>query len=230
MPTSNTLKEQIGSAFGTSSAAMTSLLKNPSLIIISIPIAIVIAILFMLLIRFLASVFIYILVALAVLTLLALGIYMLAGPTYSATGTNEGSTGSIIAAIICFLLAILVVVLVVCNKRSITLATSIVKITAKFVSDHCCLVLLPIIIFVVTLAFLVLWVFQALGFYSLGKPVTAEHQYPFQHFEVTGAMKALFVFHILYLIWALMFFIETNSFIINGTAVNWYYHHEDDYS
>lgn len=89
---------------------------------------------------------------------------------------------------------------------------------------------LPIVLFFISIAFLVLWFLQAAGFYSLGKPVTAEHQYPFQHFEVTGAMKVLFVFHVVYLIWTLMFLIETNSFIIGGAATNWYYKHEEPYS
>lgn len=209
---------------------MTSLLKNTSLIIISIPIAIVVAILFMLLIRFTAGFFIYVLVAVAVLSLLGLGLYLLVAPTSTATGSNTGAAGTIIGAVICFILAILIVVLVCCYRHRISLATSIVKVTANFVSSNCLLVLLPIVIFVITIAFLVLWVFQALGFYSLGTPVNREHQYPFQHFEVTAAMKILFGFHIAYLIWTLMFLIETNSFIIGGTATNWYYHHEDPYS
>ena len=209
---------------------MSSLLKNYSLILISIPIAILLAVLFMILIRFCASFFLYILIVVAILTLVALGIYLLVAPTNPVTGSNTGTTGTIIAAIICFLFAILIIVLVVCFRHRIALGTSIIKVAANFISENCLIVLLPIILFFITLVFLVVWVLQALGFYSLGKAVTAEHQYPFQHFEVTGAMKVLFVFHILYLVWTLMFLIETSSFIVGGAATSWYYKHESPYS
>lgn len=43
-------------------------------------------------------------------------------------------------------------------------------------------------------------------------------------------MKTLFAFHVIYLIWTLVFLIETNSFIIGGAATNWYYKHEEPYS
>ena len=43
-------------------------------------------------------------------------------------------------------------------------------------------------------------------------------------------MKILFGFHILYLIWTLMFLIETSSFIIGGAATSWYFNHEEPYS
>lgn len=43
-------------------------------------------------------------------------------------------------------------------------------------------------------------------------------------------MKTLFAFHVIYLIWTLVFLIETNSFIIGGAATNWYYKHEGPYS
>lgn len=161
---------------------MTSLLKNTSLVLIAIPVAILVAVIFMLLIRCMASVFIYIMIAVTVLALLGLGLYLLIAPSHTATGTVTGSAGSIIAAVICFILAILIVVLVVCYKSRISLATSIIKVAANFVSSNCLIVLLPIVMFFISIAFLVLWFFQAAGFYSLGKPVTAEHQYPFQHF------------------------------------------------
>ena len=229
LPTSNTLKNKIGDAFGTSGAAMNSLLNNYSLILISIPIAIVLALLFMLLIRFCAGFFIYVLIGLALFALIGFGVYLLVAPTNPVTGSNTGTAGSIVAAVICFIFAVLIIVLVCCFRKRISLATSIVKVAANFVSSNCGIIFLPVILFIITIAFLVLWVFQALGFYSLGTPTQVEHQYPFQHFQITGWIKLLFAVHVIYLVWVLMFLIETSSFIVGGAATNWYYKHEEPY-
>jgi len=32
------------------------------------------------------------------------------------------------------------------------------------------------------LAFVILWILEALGYYSLGTPIHEKHQLPFQHF------------------------------------------------
>ena len=143
----------------------------------------------MVIIRCCGGCFIYMLIFLSILALVALGIYLLVAPTNPVTGSNTGTTGSIIAAVICFILAFLIVLLVCCFRHRIALGASIIKVAAKFVSENCLIVLLPIFLFVVTIAFLVLWVLQALGFYSLGKAIDAKHQYPFQHFEITTEMK-----------------------------------------
>jgi hypothetical protein len=79
------------------------------------------------------------------------------------------------------------------------------------------------------LVFLALWILQALGFYTLGTPTTAVHQYPFQHFSIPGSIQVLFGFHILYLLWVLVFFIETSSFIVGGAATSWFYKRDSPY-
>lgn len=172
MPTSDTVKNKIGDAFGTSGAAMNSLLNNYSLVLIAIPIAIAIAIIFMLLIKWCAKFFMYIMIVLVLLALVGFGLWLLLAPTSTGTGSNTGSAGSIIAAVVCFLLAILIIVLLCCFRKRIALAASIVKVAANFVSGNLGVVVLPLLLFVITLLFLTLWVFQALGFYALGPPVT----------------------------------------------------------
>ena len=202
---------------------MTSLMQNFSLILFSIPIAIILALIFMLLIRCCAGVFIYILIFLTIIALVAFGVYLLISPTNPVTGAASGTTGSIIAAVVCFLLAFLILLLLCCFKKRIRLATSIIKVAANFVASHCMIILLPLGLFLITILFVAVWILQAFGFYSLGTPYTAPHQYPFAHFQLSVWVKILFGFHVLYLIWTLMFLIETSTFIIGGAATNWYY-------
>mgnify|MGYP000845395375 CR=1 FL=1 len=92
------------------------------------------------------------------------------------------------------------------------------------------IVLLPVALFFITVLYLALWVLQSLGFYSLGTPTSAEHQYPFGHFEMPTSIKVLFGFHVFHLLWVLLFFIETSNFIIGGAATSWYYRHESPYA
>ena len=207
MPTSSTIRAQLTAALGTSATAMTSLMQNWPLLLFSIPIAIILALLFMVFIRCCAGCFIYILIFLTIGALVGFGIYLIITPTNPVAGTSAGTTGSIIVAVLCFLFAFLIILLLCCFRKRISLATSIVKVAANFVSSHCLIVMLPVFLFLVTLAFLVLWVLQALGFYSLGTPYHTKHQYPFAHFRISGWIIALFAVHVIFLLWTLTFFI-----------------------
>lgn len=196
---------------------------------LSIPIAILIAIVFMLFIRLTASCFIYLLIVLAFLVLVALGVYTLIAPL-AISNTNTSNVYKYIAAVVCFLLAILVVIIACCFKKQIDLASNVVKVSSRFVASHPYIILLPLILFIVMLAFISLWVLQAFGFYSLGQPITTAHQYPFAHFDVPGIIQFLFVVHVFFLIWAVVFIVDTGAFIIGGTAASWYYQRESPYS
>ena len=229
MPTSSTVRAKLAAALGTSATAMTSLIQNWPLLLFSIPIAIILALLFMVLIRCCAGCFIYILIFIAIGALVGFGVYLLITPANPVSGTSAGHAGAIIVAVLCFLFAFLIVLLLCCFRKRISLATSIVKVAANFVSSHCLVVVLPVFLFIVTIVFLVLWTLQALGFYSLGTPYHTKHQYPFAHFTVSGWVKALFAVHVIFLLWTLMFLIETSTFIVGGTATNWYYKKGDPY-
>ncbi len=185
----------------------------------------------MLLIRFTASCFLYLLVVLCFLTLVAVGILAIIAPTAISSKYDDSANAYRIAgAVICFLFAILLVVVACCLRRQISLASSIIKVASRFVTEHCMIVLLPLVLFFVTLAFTTLWVFQAFGFYSLGTATTTKHQYPFQHFTVPTYVKVLFGFHVFYLIWGVMFFVETDNFIVGGAATSWFFRRDSPYS
>jgi hypothetical protein len=135
LPTSTTVKNEISAALGSSGAGFASLLKNYSLIIIAIPIAIVIAVIFMLLIRLVAGIFIYLLIFACIAALVAVGTYLIISPTTSSGSAQGGlSTTNIIIAVVCYLLAFLIILILCCFRSRISLASSIVKVAAKFVA------------------------------------------------------------------------------------------------
>jgi hypothetical protein len=110
------------------------------------------------------------------------------------------------------------------------LAISITQVASKFVTGHLLLVLLPIILFVVMIVFVLLWIALAVAFYSLGNPIHDPKSLPFTHFALTTPLTVLVVVHAVYLVWMLIFFVETSEFLIIGTATNWYFELDNAYA
>lgn len=233
LPTSGTLKEEVAAAMGGSAEQISSLMENYVLIILAFPISIILALIIMLFVRITANCFIYLLIISTVTVLLAFGVYLFMMPSLDQGTTSEpliaDNTTRILIAVGVIILAVLIVVMACCFRKRLALASSIVKVSANFVSSNCGIVFLPLLLFVVMVLFIALWILEALGYYSLGNPSTVEHQYPFQHFDVPNWILGVGVFHVFYLLWTLFFLIETGSFIIGGAAVSWYYKRDAPY-
>lgn len=88
----------------------------------------------MLIIRCTANIFIYLLIFISISALVAVGIYLLAVPSTAAATSSAPTTNTIIAAVCCFAFALLILVAVCCVRKRLSLASSIIKVAAKFVS------------------------------------------------------------------------------------------------
>jgi hypothetical protein len=159
------MKNEVAAAFGGSANSISSIINNYSLILLSFPVSILIAVAFMLLIKFTAKLFIYMVIVFSIGALLGMGVYMLV--------SSEISSITIFFSTFCFSIAFFIVLVVYCIRRRLALASIIIKVAAKFISENCLIVLLPVGLFVLTVFYLVLWVLQSLGFYSLGTPTTS---------------------------------------------------------
>ena len=206
------INAQITSALGSGSSNMvSSLAEGWTLILIALPIAIILSIIFMLIIRFTAGFFVYLLIFFSVGALVAFGIYLIAvtdptmGSGYASILQNK--VAKTIIGAICIALGVAIIVLFCCFRQRISLASSIIKVSARFVDGNLGVLVLPLILFIVMILFLAVWVLEALGYYSLGTPVTAPHQYPFQHFETTWTIKALGIVHVFFLFWVMFFLV-----------------------
>lgn len=113
-------------------------MDNYVLIILALPIAIIISLIIMLFIRFTASCFIYMLIIAIFAVLVAFGVYLIMMPSLqhgdSGTPLIADNATRIILAVVFLVLALLIVVMVCCFRKRLSLASSIVEVSAKFVS------------------------------------------------------------------------------------------------
>jgi hypothetical protein len=70
----------------------------------------------------------------------------------------------------CLVFGVIIAIMAFCFRDRIQLASSIVKVSTRFVNENCPVMLLQIGIFLVMCIFVVLWFFEAIGFYSMGEP------------------------------------------------------------
>lgn len=184
----------------------------------------------MVFVRCTAGCFIYLLIAATLAGLIGFGVFLLIQP---AESTNlEGSlsilqnqTVKISLAVLCLVIAGLLTLFLCCFGKRVALASSIIKVAAIFVANNCLIILIPILLFIVMIAFIALWIVEALGYYSLGQPVTNNGTsfYPFQSFNIPNEVMLIGGLHIFYLFWSILMLIQSGQFLVGGTVVSWYY-------
>ena len=161
LPTSNTLKNTLAPATHGYAQAFTGLMNGWSLILISVPIAIVVALLLMCVIRYTAGCFVYLVLGLAIAGLFGFGLYIWTQPVGGTVGNStlfQSASLKTIVACCFFLLAAALVIFLCCCRSRISLASAIVEISAVFVSKNWSVLIVPLILFFITLLYLTLWI------------------------------------------------------------------------
>lgn len=184
MATADKIQAQISSALGGDSleSRISALSATWPIILACIPIAIVLSFIFMFIMRYTAGIFVYLLLAIVLVALIGLGIYLLVPQQPAVAGIEVNKVGAMIGGVIALILAFLIIIAFCCFRKRIKLAATIVKVSSRFVEENCCISILPLILFVVMVIFLVLWILEALGYYSMGVPTHEPKTLPFQHF------------------------------------------------
>jgi hypothetical protein len=111
----------------------------------------------MLIMRLTAGFFVYILLIASIVSLLGFGMYLLATPADSYIAQSRYL--SIIIGVVCIVLGIAIALMFICFRKRIELASSIVKVSTRFVTENCLVMLLQAILFVMMIAFAILWIF-----------------------------------------------------------------------
>jgi hypothetical protein len=88
-------------------------------------------------VRIFGGCFVYLLVFLTIAALVGFGAYVLTADATGAAGSIsilQDKTAKTILAVVCFVLAGLILLMFICFRKRIALAASIVKVSAKFVA------------------------------------------------------------------------------------------------
>lgn len=141
------------------------------IILASVPIAIVLSVIFMIFMRLTARCFVYLLLAISILACIGLGAYLIASPNAPVGGVALNKVFSYVFGALLIAFGILIGVGLCCYRKRIKLASIIVQASARFVKENCSISFIPLVLFVILLIYLVLWILQALGYYSMGVPV-----------------------------------------------------------
>lgn len=161
MPTSGVLQQTIAPATSGFATKFAALAIGWKLILIAVPMAIILSLVVMILIRIFASCFIYILIFALVGALVAFGIYVWTQPVGGYLGSTalfQNNFARAAVSILSFLLAFAIVLFVCCYRSRISLAAKITQVSAVFVAEKCLIILVPLVMFAITLALVVLWI------------------------------------------------------------------------
>lgn len=200
-----------------------SIRKTWPIVLAAIPFSIVLSILIMLLVKLTKKWTIYVLLGISIASCLSLGVYLLFMPAHSRIANNLSRLIGKAFSIFMIMFGVVVLGGFIKNRSRIKLAYIIIKSSTQFISQNRIIALLPFLLLLVALGYLVLLLAQTLSFYSLSTEYRHNRQLPFQHFYLSWKVLALMALQVVHFLWVFFFLMDTNDFIVSGTAVNWYY-------
>jgi hypothetical protein len=126
----------------------------------------------MLIVKIASKEVVYGLLVISVIACPAFGIFMLVHPTTSKFVSNFYNIIGYGISILIINFGIIIFIGLCTYRKRIKLICSIVKVSARFISENISVIILPLVLFFITVLYIVLSIVEALGFYTLG---TAYH-------------------------------------------------------
>lgn len=145
----------------------------------------------------------------------------------AGSGTTDDSNSDSynaqkIIGYICWAVAGITVLVVLCLFSRIRLAIAIMKAAADYVKDTPSVFLVPPMTVLVLACFYVYWAITSIFLVSSGDP-TQLADYPFGTFEFDTKLKRLLIYQLFGLLWINAFIIAACQFIIASSACLWYF-------
>jgi Plasma-membrane choline transporter len=119
--------------------------------------------------------------------------------------------------------------LVLCMCSRIRLAVAIMKVSSQFIHRTPTILLLPIIFFVLCLAWLIFWCFLAVFIMSIGEIKNRDPPFEFATTVVwSDQTRYIFLYHLFGGLWVNAFLIGCFQFIVAAACAVWYFSHTSD--
>ena len=123
--------------------------------------------------------------------------------------------------------AFAVIVLLCCSR--IRLAVAVMKVTSSFIYRTPTILILPIILFFIVLAWMIVWTFLAVFIMSVGEIKAREAPFQFATTVVWSEQtRYIFLYHLFGGLWVNAFVIGCFQFIVAAACCIWYFSHTSD--
>eukprot|EP01016_Furgasonia_blochmanni_P055586 TRINITY_DN9332_c0_g1_i2.p1 TRINITY_DN9332_c0_g1~~TRINITY_DN9332_c0_g1_i2.p1 ORF type:complete len:660 (-),score=111.00 TRINITY_DN9332_c0_g1_i2:60-2039(-) len=140
-----------------------------------------------------------------------------------ADNASVNKTALRVIAIVLWVLASLMLLIVICNWRNIRLVIAVMKAAADFIQDVWGALLVPPVMFIAQAMFQISWIISAIYIYSLGEVHPPKTGYPFGSITLSSNQKGLVAYHLFGFFWINAFLISLSQFIIASSAGIWYF-------
>jgi hypothetical protein len=137
----------------------------------------------------------------------------------------------LVSSLVILAITFLIIVLVVCGRRTINLTIAILKAGSEFLEDNVTLIRVPIISFALFASFitgvLIVTLYEVplkpnRYLYSCGEVSTKPHQLPFGALAMNQQQQYMGYYLLLGIVWYSAFLAGTVDFVTSGTVCNWY--------
>jgi len=181
---------------------------------------------YMILLRLCAKVIIWVTFIATVAFIIIIGILL-----FSKSGSGEVDDGNKLTykvfAIICWSVALIILLIVFCICEDVQLGIAIIEAAATFTFSNCVVILVPIVMIIVTCSYIVYWLVCTLYIYSIGN-ITQYGRTPFPSIEWESSTTNLWYYQLLALVWIVAFLLAIEQFTIAATTVQWYFSSSSD--
>jgi hypothetical protein len=192
-------------------------------------IALVIAAFYLLLLRYCIGVMVWLSIFTILGLLVAFGIVCHVSAYYVFDGASDDDTQNTlyVIAIIFYCASGVFLIYILCMCNRIRLAIAIMKSGTIYIKDVWQVLVVPPVMFVLTLGIYIYWVFAVVFLYATGD-VEQDDEDALAEVEWDQTTRKVYYFEFFGIFWVAAFLIALEQFIIAGSVCIWYYSHKSD--
>lgn len=125
-------------------------------------------------------------------------------------------------------LAAIFCLVVLCMINNIKIATAVMKTSAVFISQNLRTIIVPVLAFAFTGAFIVAWVIDAAYLASSGEVVAVSGGTQYRKLEWDDTLRYFLIYHFFALLWVSAMIISCTQFVIIVAVCVWYFTSSSD--
>ena len=184
----------------------------------------VICLIFLLFIRCCAAFLIYAIILIILAAFIILGVvFHRRIDYYEGTGEDTYKTTMEVLQYVCFGIAAVWFLFILCMCNKIRLSVALLEATAKYIHNNCCINFVPFLFFILTAIWYAYWIISAIYICSIGELKKTKI---FPSIEWDKKTRYLFWFHFFSLLYMNEFLKAFAQFIYASSACIWYFTHE----